>query len=226
MLHLVVAFAFLGTKTSALPTNDWTIIPGERVGPIRAGTTRSDLARFFGAGNVIDEDVTLSDTGPEPGTRVFGDRLDESLAVTWNDDKPAAHVQTIAFCQGEIGIASKCRWHTTEGVTFGIRLKALEMTNGKAFRMLGLGWDYGGAVTSWQGGKFEKWQTRCGHLALRLEPAAAEPSEERTSSIEQVEGDREFVSSEPGMQALDPEVCSMTFTFENCPNQPKAAALR
>ena len=216
MLHLAIVFALFVTGASAAPTNDWTIVPGKRVGPITALTTRADLTTIFGLKNVIDEDVTLSDEGSEPGTIVFKDQADASLTITWNDDRPDPRIEVIVFCLALSGLPSKCRWHTAEGITFGTTLKHLQALNGGNFAILGFGWDYGGTVTSWQGGRLDKLKTNCGSFNVRLDPPPATPSDTRAAAIEQVEGDREFTSAEPAMEALDPQVSYMSFSFGKC----------
>lgn len=194
---------------ASAPENDWLIVPGKRVGPLTAKTVHADLARAFGAKNVVDEEVVVGDTGPEEGTTVFGDQAETALTILWNDDTPEPHIGRIVFCQG----AEKCRWHTEEGVSFGTTLKMLESRNGRKFKLYGFDWGHGGLVTSWDGGHLERFAVSCGHLNLRLDPPAGPPSDERTRLLEQVEGDVEFWSSEPAMQALNPVVDFMGVVF-------------
>ncbi len=192
--------------------NDWLIVPGKRAGPITAKTTRADLVRSFGAKNVVDDDVLVGDTGTEEGTMVFGDQPEASLTILWNDDTPEPHIRRIIFCQG-VEPPSKCRWHTEEGISIGTTLKTLEARNGRKFKLYGFDWGQGGSITSWDGGRLERFASSCGHVSLRFDPAPGPPSDERTKLLEQVEGDTEFWSSEPAMQALNPVVDSMGFLF-------------
>ena len=43
----MVAWGALLAATLGAQTNDWTIVPGSRVGPITASTVREDLTRLF-----------------------------------------------------------------------------------------------------------------------------------------------------------------------------------
>ncbi len=194
---------------------DWLIITGKRVGAITRVTTRADLVRVFGAGKVRDDDISTADGNEEPGTEIFGDQPNSTLAILWADDSPDAHVMRIIFCHAMDPLSS-CRWHTPDGVTFGTNLKVLEKLNGRKFKLNGFDWGYGGLITSWEGGRLEKLSNICGGLTIRLDPPPGAPSEERTRLLEQVEGDEEFWSSDAAMQALNPVVDFMSVSFQNC----------
>jgi len=195
--------------------NDWLIVPGKRVGPITPSTTRADLTRLFGAKNVEDTDILLSDGGHEPGTKIFSDRPEMSLAIIWKGDDADARVRNVIVCHG-IEPATACKWHTAEGITFGTPLKTLERLNGRKFKLNGFDWGYGGLATSWDTGKLETLAAACGRVTLRLDPPPGPASEERSRLLEDVEGDAEFWSSEPAMQALNPVVDWMGVSFVNC----------
>lgn len=212
--RLAVAAGMLAITANA-DSNDWQIVPGRRAGPISPRTTRADLDRFFGAKNVADEDVTIGDNGPEPGTMVFEDDPERALTIVWNEDTPAPHIRAIVFCQESLP-PNGCRWHTPEGVTFGTDLKMLEKINGRKFKLYGLGWDYGGMVTSWERGVLERLNTACGRVSVQLEEPAGSPSEKRTQLIEEVQSEREFWSSDASMQALNPTIDYMSMSFESC----------
>lgn len=47
-------------------------------------------------------------------------------------------------------------WHTAEGIRIGTTLDELVELNGKPIQFSGFGWDYGGAVLSFNQGKLEK----------------------------------------------------------------------
>jgi hypothetical protein len=195
--------------------NDWTIVPGNRAGPITAKTTRAELVRFFGAKNVQDADIVASDGGREAGTIVFGAEPDVSLGILWLDDSPGAQIRSIVFCHGSEA-AEKCRWHTEDGVSFGTDLKTLERLNGRKFRLHGFDWGYGGLISSWDGGRLEPLSADCGRITLRVDPAPGPASDERSALIEQVEGDDEFWSSDAPMQALNPRIDHMSMSFQRC----------
>lgn len=195
--------------------NDWLIVPGKRLGPITATSTRADLIRMFGAKNVVEADVTVGEDEPEPGTIVFADEPDKKLAIVWTDD---GHVNSVAICQDE---KANCRWHTADGISLGTSLKMLERLNGRSFQFYGFGWDYGGAVVSWEDGRLERLQSgMCGALDLTLDVNGSMPPERR-KIYDQLQGEVEFSSSDSAAQTLAPAVVSMTLAFGQGPDCDK-----
>jgi hypothetical protein len=195
--------------------NDWLIVPGKRVGPITASSTRADLVRVFGAKNVADGDFLTSDMGSENATRVYRDQPEMSLAIFWISDAADSHIRSVRVCPNLI-LPGKCRWRTAESVTLGVTLKDLERLNGRAFQLNGFDWGFGGLITSWNGGHLDKLATSCGGLNLRLDPPAGPASDDRARLMDQVEGNDEFPSADTAMQALNPVVDFLSVSFQNC----------
>ena len=195
--------------------NDFVIVPGERVGPIDASTTHADLVRMFGASNVTDGNVTVTDAGPEPGSIVFQRDPTKSLTILWNKDKPQPHISYVIVCQSPL--PKSCRWHTPMGpyeIAFGTTLKILERINGRPFRLYGFGWDYGGLISFWNDGRLERLRTACPTLGIRVAASAVGPSGKESQAYKKMSGDREYWSSDPAMQVLDPIVDHLYVTFE------------
>ncbi len=196
--------------------NDWLIVPGKRMGPISQNTTRADLVRFFGAKYVEDDYVSPGgDADPEMGTIVHQDDSGIELHILWRQAKPDPRVNLIVICPGA-GSGTACRWHTAEGITIGTPLKTLEHLNGRPFKLMGMDWDYGGAVVSFDQGRLESLRPKCGSIALQLEEGSGDASEQRATWIDQISGDGEFWSSDPAMRGVNPAVQWMTISFEGC----------
>ncbi len=209
---LAIALLSLSNAAKAAAVNDWLIVPGKRAGPIVPKTTRADLISLFGAKNVEEGDVTVGDE-VGPGTIVMKDQPEVSFSIFWNDDEPEPHIAAIHFCL--VAATSRCRWHTEENITFGTALQSLEKLNGGKFKLLGFAWDFEGTVVSWNSGRLEKFSNGC--LGLALVPRPDEPIPEgKRDFFDQLSGDKEFWSSEPGMQALNPVVFRMSISFANC----------
>jgi len=145
---LIFALAAFCANSAPAVTNDWLIVPGERLGPITASSTRADLDRFFGKASVKDEPVDTGE-GPEPATVIFPGVPATTLAIVWRDDR----IAEVEVCFG-YRIRS-CKWHTTEGVSLGTSVEKLEALNGRPFEMEQPGTDVGGNIVSWQGGRLE-----------------------------------------------------------------------
>jgi hypothetical protein len=216
IFSIAVLPALLPMAHAATDLIDWLIVPGKRVGPITAKTTRADLVRYFGEKNIEDTDIVVSDGGREPGTLVFGGQPDAALGVLWTDeDNAGSLVRGVIVCYGS-PVPNKCRWHTAEAISFGTELKTLERLNGRKFKLNGFDWGYGGLVTSWEGGRLQPLASACGRVNLRLDPAPGPASDERSDLIEQLEGEVEFWSSDGPMQALNPAVDHIGISFQSC----------
>jgi len=200
--------------TLAAQSHDWIIVPGERVGPITRSSTMDTLKQQFGAANVIEKSIATSEDGIErPTAIVYPDAPARTLAIVWGEGDKAGHPDTVIVCyQMEYKPELPCDWKTAEGITKATTMQQLERLNGRMFRILGFGVDNGGAVTSWGGGRLES--LKDGGVLLRLTPdpaAKAQPSFQQ--NFHQVQSDRFFSSGHPAMQALNPRVDSLVFSF-------------
>jgi hypothetical protein len=149
----------------------------------------------------------------EPGLVIYKDDPTLRLAVVWNNNKPA-HPASVWICYEQLG--EKCRWHTSTGIGFGTTLKDLERRNGKPFHMTGFGFDLGGNIISFEGGKLARELTG---LLLTLGPQNDEDGEyfpkvtqDETSTVQ---GDKIISSNDPVMQKLNPQVIYMRLDLDN-----------
>ena len=79
-LKCLMAVSLLAVPAAA-QKNDWLIVPGQRVGPITAATTRADLDSIFGKENVQERNLD-GNGGPEAATVVFAADTSAALAIT------------------------------------------------------------------------------------------------------------------------------------------------
>lgn len=193
--------------------NDWRLVPGLRVGPITAATVRADLDRFFPKEAVEDDEIELDEGMLQPATFVFRRDPSQTLAISWNGKGPQAHPRQIFVCHGLR--RGTCRWQAGGGIGMGTRLSELEALNGRTFTVSGFGYNYGGNVLSWDGGKLAKFDCN-GRLVLTLdgERAGSRYSVEMTpEEVHAVRGDRPIVSSTAAMRKLNPRVVGILFQF-------------
>ncbi len=210
MLRTIIALSVLLAGSAAAEKNDWLIVPGERVGPITRATTRAELDELFGKENVRDGSLDRSDL-PEAATIVLGSDSSAALAITWDRERPA----TIHICFGTQ--SGPCRWRTASGIRIGLPLFELQKLNGKAFQLMGYGFDGEGTVTSWRHGSLDEDPAACGHLVVRLTPAAevqgSPLSKQESNLLKQTRGDKPYSSSSFAMQELSPIVSALEFQF-------------
>jgi len=209
-LPWVILTCVLLAASARAQKNDWLIVPGQRVGPISATTTRADLDALFRKENVQERNLDISE-GPEVATVVFGDEPSAALAVTWDRE----HVSTIHICfRTQTG---PCRWRTASGIRIGLPMQELQKLNEKPFQVAGYGFDGQGAVTSWRHGQLEEDPSACGHLVVRLTPAAEllgrSMSKEEASLLKQLQGDKPYSSNYLPLLELNPIVSALEIQF-------------
>ncbi len=164
----------------ALDGGDRTVIPGTRVGAIVAATPPADLAKIFGAANVVA--TKLGFDGDEfPGVIIHRETADE-IQVAFTDD-----ARRILFVR-----INGPRWATPSGIRVGATLADLERINGGPFTFNGFGWGLGGIVRS--GRKLIGRNFAIGIGPKKQGPPGAE---------RQVDGDREVSSRNAMARRMD-----------------------
>lgn len=195
-----VGAAMLSTALAAEVS--WTIVPGERIGPVTPRTSEADLIELFGVENVVPESIYLAEGLCSPGTRVFPESRDE-LAITWRSEDRIGPATVRVLHPGS-------RWATLDGVRVGTTLKELEAIRGEAIVFSGFGWDYGGGA--WWGASTDEGAT--GKIGLRLAPAP-ESSHPQVPRAEEIYGEREVRSDHPVIREMSILVVLITQSWSN-----------
>lgn len=171
---------------------------------INKQTTATDVATAYGKENVKNEQIAPNgDMQPMDATRLFADTPNE-LQIFWLPKSK----------QAQIAVASQpnSAWHTTEGIKIGTTLNELVALNGgKNFKFSGFGWDYGGSVSSWEGGTLDKNPDYKG-LYIGLNPKN-EITEQLQNDYAKVSGEGEFDSNNPNLKNLDVRVSKLSVSL-------------
>jgi hypothetical protein len=185
-----VAFLLIASPALALDAGDRTLEQG-RVGAIVKGATQpADLARIYGAGNVVSGQIHLAEGENRPGAHIYRG-TDNALQVLFTADGKSIEL---------IRIEGKA-WKTKEGIRIGTTLAELERINGGPFKFLGFGWDNGGFVLA--GGKLPK------GVSIALAPTR----NRETRQARQLDGDTEFSSRHPALKNMGVAVSAMWVSF-------------
>lgn len=182
----------------------WTIL-ANGTGVIGVHTTRKDLVQAYGAANVADQDVDVGEGEMESGTVVFPKDPERIVEILWKDPETKTVPASARFS------GQKSHWKTAQGISLGTSLKELEHLNRRPFKLAGFGWDYSGTVLSWEDGALTADLTGGGgRVFVRLDSPV---SEAEYKDVAQVEGDRDFSSSHPVMQKLNPKAYQIIVVF-------------
>lgn len=196
---LLAACSELRMPDAARPPADWRFTPGARFGPLIATSSEQDLVTAFGASAVEPTQVHLGEGSFAPGTLVFrGDPL-QRFWVTWQDTIAKRMPESVRLT------GDSSRWTTSTGIGLGTPLSELERLNGVPVGITGFGWDYGGTITDWRGGKLEPLS---GRLIVSVSPR------DSAADVSAVLGDSVFISSDTAFARLQPRVTRIISWFE------------
>lgn len=107
----------------------------------------------FGEAN-LKKDTTIA--GPE-GTKIdvsvlFPYTADEVI-IYWRDKRIYSQLDAVVIRCDSVGYLGK--WHSRLGLQAGQNLENVISLNQKPFTISGFGWDYGGHILSWEGGRLD-----------------------------------------------------------------------
>lgn len=173
-------------------------------GPIRATTTEADLRRIFGAANVRRETIPMAEGQEVAATVVYPNDPARRLEVTWSDPARRTRIESAgvrAFGEERRGTA----WRGPANLRVGSTLADVERANGRPFTVGGFGWDYGGYVLDWRGGRLRQPERPC-RVGVRMEPGA-------DASGDGALGEGSFRSDSRGVRAQRPVVSEIALGF-------------
>jgi hypothetical protein len=196
---LLTACSELRTPEAAHPPTDWRFTPGASFGPLLTTSSEQDLVSTFGAGAVEPTQVDLGEGNFAPGTLVFRNDPLQTFSVTWQDTIARRTPESVRLA------GDTSRWTTTTGIGLGTSLSELERLNGSPVGITGFGWDYGGTITDWRGGKLAP---LTGRMVVSVAPA------DTATDVSSVLGDSVFTSSDTAFTRIQPRVTRIIVWFE------------
>lgn len=118
-------------------------------GDFAPGTSRAALERRFGAANVRVGDVPGAEGEAFRGIVLFPDDPARRAYLYFDDEEALRGLSSV----GVFDMPS--RWRLDNGVRIGMPLAELLALNGKPIEFTGFDWDYGGAISNWNGGRLQ-----------------------------------------------------------------------
>ncbi len=176
---------------------EYLIIPGRQVGRLQATRcTVSDALEAYGS-DARQDTIYLGEGIYDTGVVLYPDDPVKRVEIYWDTSLDTLRP---TFIRINGGFGRQSLWHTPEGITIGTTLEEVETINGKPFKIWGFGWDYGGVVNSWEGGKLPE------TLGLTFAPTVEDVPE-------YLLGEVELQSDQPALRAVKPVVVSLVCSF-------------
>jgi hypothetical protein len=161
------------------------------------------LETKYGVENVQKEALVQTGDGDFKVTKLFPDTPKE-VEVYWKDGKDYLLIQDVIVKGGlskMSDIAPSSIWESKEGLRLGMKMSEVITLNSKNFTITGLGWDLGGNVVSWEGGKLAN-----KNISIRFNDYSGNNGGLNEQEYNAISGDREFDTQHPSIQKLNPIV--------------------
>ena len=174
---------------AAPPAGDTPGQPGATLADLAtAQDTLATLRARHGEANVREEEISGAEGEVAQGWVLFPDDETRRVVIYLDDDQ---HPSTLE-------IDPPSTW-TAGGLRIGMTATELAEANGRAFDFSGFGWDYGGAVIDWKGGRYHD---------RRISARLCVPEGEWPDDYPL--GDGTFASTDPRLAGFMPTVCSLS----------------
>jgi hypothetical protein len=158
------------------------------------------LAQVFGPDNVAFTEVEGPENSKIMASVLFPRDPQRRLEMLWNNTTSRSGTQVIV-------INGKSAWSGPKGVRLGTQLAAVEKMNGKPFKITPFAAD-GSSAADWQEGALLSLQGGC-KIGMRFIADPRAPEDARA----QLAGQKELLSSDPGVRALRPTVAEILIGY-------------
>lgn len=185
------------TLSAQSRVKDTSIVPGQKVGMVTAGTSYAQLESEFGSDRLTTSEIHVGEGFMAPATQVALDN-GYSFNVVWADESQSTPLEVRDLEPG---------W-TIQGIHNGMSFESLQAALGD-FELMGLGWDYGGTLLL----ENTPLAAYSGKLFIRVQPSA-KATETQAEKFQAVLGDSAFPSTDPNFADLDMSVVEVVVRLE------------
>lgn len=174
------------------------LLPGD----FSPDTTLQDLQRRFGAGNVKAEEIPGAEGGSFRGVVLFPEDPTRRATVYFQDPQNLLGLAMVSIDE------DRSLWKLASGVGIGTPLSELRKVNGKPFTFSGFGWDYGGTIIDWHGGKLAPANDEAVFARIQLRMPQGNVGDKPYP-----QGDSRFSSDDPRWKSLGIAVGGFSVNF-------------
>lgn len=174
------------------------ILPGD----FSPETKLTDLQRRFGAGNVKVEEIPGAEGESFRGILLFPDDPTRRATVYFQDPRNLLGLAMVSIDE------DRSQWKLASGIGIGAPLSEVRRINGKPFTFAGFGWDYGGTIIDWHGGKLAPASDEAVFARVQLRMPQDDVGEKAYP-----QGDSRFSSDDPRWKGLDITVGGISVNF-------------
>jgi hypothetical protein len=171
--------------------------------------TLEGIQKKYGEANVKKSMVVPGPEGTELTATVLFADTEDAIEIYWNEGKEFKEIESV-ICKATYArderMSFGSAWASRMGIRLGTRLSEVVKQNNKPFQISGFSWDYGGRVTSWEGGNLEN---KGLHLRFTENNPEVKLSETEQNSIS---GEADLLVSLPTIQKLNPRVDEITLS--------------
>ncbi len=162
------------------------------------------LIKKYGAENLKKEVTIETGEGQFKVTKLFPD-TEKEVEIYWKDGKAYQQIQDALVRVHETAdkkMSFNSPWNAKEaGVRLGMPLSEVVQLNGKTFTISGFGWDLGGSVVSWEGGKLAS-----KNLMVGFNDYSGNNGGLSSEAFAAISGEMEFDVVHPSIKQLNPIV--------------------
>ena len=172
---------------------------------IPADASAASLVARFGRDQVTTEMIELGEGFQRRGTVLFARDPRRRIEIFWQDSVAERFPEELRVS------GDTSDWITPNGITLGTSLQSLERLNGRPFHLAGFAFDYSGAITNWAGGRLDASRRAVCDLHGGVDPRVRTAADRRRYDM--FNGDRDFMSNQPDMRALNPRVDRLSLHY-------------
>ncbi len=170
-------------------------------------TDLQGLEKKYGKANIKKDGKVETGEGSFDATLLYPG-TEKEVEIYWKDEKTYKKIQDVVVKADidENGEAKSLRpWESRLGLRLGMKLSDVVKANGKSFTITGLGWDLGGNVVSWEGGKLAD-----KNVNIRFNDYSNNMGGLTENEYNSIIGDKEFDVSQPSLKKLNPTVSELS----------------